>query len=116
MTAREGSGVGNPETRLPLIGCSKNKQTNKQKTISVFLNSPLKFARERVNVRHLWHVSGFSHGNQCCSKDTQPILETTFARLFRQNKWILQFYNNTLATYRKLSKKEFTPTSLPAII
>ena len=107
MTTKEGSALGNPGTRLPLIGCSKKKEeANKQKTISVFLSSPFKFARERVNVRHLWHVSEFSHGNQCCSKDTRPILEITFARLFRQNKWILQFYNNTLATYRKLSKKE----------
>ena len=65
----------------------------------MFLSGPIKFARERVNVLH---VSGFSPGNQCCSKeDARLILETTFARLFRQNNWILQFYNNTLATYRK---------------
>ena len=65
----------------------------------MFLSGPIKFARERVNV---WHVSGFSPGNQYCSKeDARPILETTFARLFRQNNRILQFYNNTLATYRK---------------
>ena len=71
----------------------------KKKQINVFLSGPVKFARERVNV---WHVSGFSPGNQCCSKeDARLILETTFARLFRQNNWILQFYNNTLATYRK---------------
>ena len=90
MTTKEGSALGNPGTRLPLIGCSKKKEeANKQKTISVFLSSPFKFARERVNVRHLWHVSGFSRGNQCCSKDTRQILEITFARLFRQNKWIL---------------------------
>ena len=35
--------------------------------MNVFLSGPFKFAREWVNVRHVWHVSGFSHGNQCCS-------------------------------------------------
>ena len=30
-----------------------------QKTIKVFLTGPLKFARERVDVRRVWRVSGF---------------------------------------------------------
>ena len=71
----------------------------------MFLSGPIKFARERVNV---WHVSGFSPGNQRCIKeDARLILETTFARLFGQNNWILQFYDNTLATYRKRCEAEW---------
>ena len=62
MTAREGRALGNPGTRLPLIGFSEKKKTNKQKTIKLFLSCPIKFARERVNVRHVSHVSGFSPG------------------------------------------------------
>ena len=34
-----------------------------QKTIKVFLIGPFKFARERVNVRRVWRVSGFFPGN-----------------------------------------------------
>ena len=102
MTAREGRALGNPGTRLPLIGFSEKKTaTNKQKTINLFLSCPIKFARERVNVRHVACERVFPWKNQRCSKDARPILETTFARLFRQNNWILQFYNNTLVTYQK---------------
>ena len=34
-----------------------------QKTIKVLLIGPFKFARERVNVRRVWRVSGFFPGN-----------------------------------------------------
>ena len=30
--------------------------------MKLFLSCAIKFARERVNVRHVWHVSGFSPG------------------------------------------------------
>ena len=44
---------GTLEQDLPLIGFSK-------KTIKkVFLIGPFKFARERLNVRRAWRVSGF---------------------------------------------------------
>ena len=44
--------LGKPGARLSLIGFSK-------KTIKVFLIGPFKFARERLNVRRVWRVSGF---------------------------------------------------------
>ena len=44
--------LGNPGTRFSLIGFSK-------KTIKVFLIGPYKFARERLNMRRVWRMSGF---------------------------------------------------------
>ena len=56
MTAREGRALENPETRLSLIGFSK-----KTCTINVYLIGPFKFARERVNMRCVWRVSGLAN-------------------------------------------------------
>ena len=56
MTAREGRALENPETRLSLIGFSK-----KTCTINVDLIGPFKFARERVNMRCVWRVSGLAN-------------------------------------------------------
>ena len=54
MTAREGRALGNHRIGLSLIGFSK-------KTINVYLVGPFKFARERVNVRRVWRVSGLAN-------------------------------------------------------
>ena len=71
-----------------------------QKTIKLFLTGPFKFARERVDVRRVWRVSGFFLRK--VEVDTpgraRPTLDfsdskTTFARLIRQNNWIPQFSN-----------------------
>ena len=53
MTAKEEELWGTLEQNfLSMIGFSK-------KTIKVFLIGPFRFARERVNVRRVWRVSGF---------------------------------------------------------
>ena len=74
-----------------------------QKTINVFLIGPFKFARERLNVRHIWLVSGrfFPRNGEVnttgrCATPYRPILDfsdskTTFAWLIRQNYCIFQF-------------------------
>ena len=66
-----------------------------QKTIKVFLIGPFKFARERVNVRRVWRVSGFSL-EMLKYEHARPILDlsdskTKFARLIGQNNWIPHF-------------------------
>ena len=49
MTAREGRAVGNPGTRLPLIGFSeKKKQTINNKRVSEWSNQVRTRAGERV--------------------------------------------------------------------
>ena len=75
---------------MSLIGFSKKKKTAK-----VFLIGPFKFAREQLNVRRVWRVSGFFPRNVEVNTTILDFSDskTTFARLIRQNYWIFQFSN-----------------------